>query len=611
MKSICWRRGADRSAHRRLRGGLNLARLHHDVSEHVGDRHADRRQHARAGDRREPELDLPAAREEFDCRAGGTMPGDRLEGHGADQHRSVIALVRLHLVHALEGELEVVAFLSIEDRERALAGRTAEAVAFAGGGNEPGGQWVDHALLMRRRHRHAVRAGRRRIGLELGHGALVEHHLERALLVVLGDVGCELGRRELAVLDGAAGRQRALAARQEARDAARLAAAGARVGVVADVGRPGDLADRDAGDRDRVVGGELVGACAWSTAAPATVRGERRAGNQQGGAGSGREHRHGHRSSSRVAPGGARPFSVCARATSSSIVAPARKKRGLLAVRLTPPAVPRASLTMARTVPAWPNEDFRALLARLLGDQLPRGGLAPEQEQAGADHDGGADTRPTVGTSPHTANPSRPPTPAKIEERRDCGRRCEVQARVHQYCPIALVRPLNSISPASARWRDHRTAEQREERRSAGELVHQQCLGRFGRRHAAHRGGDRAVDQRVREREQRADLERLGAGIGDDEDAEKAHDQREPARQSRHPPSASRRDQRGEQRRQKLIATALASGIRLNAMIRNVCETSATASASRGRPALGVEHREPGMRQDEQRADDERDGTSA
>src|SRR3954469_19966468 len=58
--------------------------------------------------------------------------------------------------------------------------------------------------------------------------------------------------------------------------------------------------------------------------------------------------------------------------------------------------------------------------------------------------------RLTVGTSPQTAKPI---VSAHTSERywngatAEVGARCS--ARVHQYCPIALVMPLNSISPAS------------------------------------------------------------------------------------------------------------------------------------------------------------------
>jgi len=75
----------------------------------------------------------------------------------------------------------------------------------------------------------------------------------------------------------------------------------------------------------------------------------------------------------------------------------------------------------------------------------------------------------------------------------------------------------------------HAKAEQQQQRVDAGDrhhLPHQQRIGRFGRGHAADGDGDAAVHDGVAEREQRADLKRIGAGIGDDEYAEEADQER-------------------------------------------------------------------------------------
>ncbi len=87
--------------------------------------------------------------------------------------------------------------------------------------------------------------------------------------------------------------------------------------------------------------------------------------------------------------------------------------------------------------------------------------------------------------------------------------------------------------------------------------------------------GHGAEQHRVAEREQRADLERVGARIGDDQHAEESDHQRDPARRptgslSRNTSEASVANSGAE----KLIAIALASGIMLNAISSNVCEVT-------------------------------------
>ena len=96
-------------------------------------------------------------------------------------------------------------------------------------------------------------------------------------------------------------------------------------------------------------------------------------------------------------------------------------------------------------------------------------------------------------------------------------------------------------------------------------------MRRFGRGHSAHARGDRPVKDGVRQREQRADLVRPRSRCGDDEHAAKAHQQRQPARQTVSLSSSAEASvaNSGEE---KLMAVAPASGIRLNAISRNVCE---------------------------------------
>ena len=134
----------------------------------------------------------------------------------------------------------------------------------------------------------------------------------------------------------------------------------------------------------------------------------------------------------------------------------------------------------------------------------------------------------------------------------------------------------------------------------------------LGRGQPAHAGGHGAVHDGVGEREQRADGEGLGAGAGHDQHAEEADQDRRPAR---HPTCSRRKIIEASVAKigaEKLIATALASGISENAIIRNVCEQDCetprnrwplkrvvwnTASPARGRmmidsPISGMNTRE-------------------
>ncbi len=73
----------------------------------------------------------------------------------------------------------------------------------------------------------------------------------------------------------------------------------------------------------------------------------------------------------------------------------------------------------------------------------------------------------------------------------------------------------------------------------------------FGRRHAAHAHHDRAEQDCVAEREQRADLKRIRAGRGDHQHAEKADEQGGPARGAHPLVQEVDRGERGEDRRRE------------------------------------------------------------
>ena len=96
--------------------------------------------------------------------------------------------------------------------------------------------------------------------------------------------------------------------------------------------------------------------------------------------------------------------------------------------------------------------------------------------------------------------------------------------------------------PAQGQQQCEQGGEQRQ-------LVEGQRLRRFRRGHSAHARGDRPVKDGVRQREQRADLERARSRLGDDEHAAKAHEQRQPARQAYRFLEQQRRGQGRKQRR--------------------------------------------------------------
>ena len=102
----------------------------------------------------------------------GPMAGDRRVEHGADHDRALIALVGLHLIHALEHEVDVDALAAVEDRDPALAGVRREHLALAGDRDDGRAHRIDHALAVRFGDRHAVgRRLERRLGHDVLHGA--------------------------------------------------------------------------------------------------------------------------------------------------------------------------------------------------------------------------------------------------------------------------------------------------------------------------------------------------------------------------------------------------------------------------------------------------------
>ena len=133
-------------------------------------------------------------------------------------------------------------------------------------------------------------------------------------------------------------------------------------------------------------------------------------------------------------------------------------------------------------------------------------------------------------------------------------------------------------------------------------------MRRFGRGHSAHARGDRPVKDGVRKREQRADLERARSRRGDDEHAAKAHQQRQPARQADCFLEQQRRGERRKQRRGEIDGGG--AGERHQAE-RDQQECLRAALRNRAQhvmaKALRAEHGKPGVRQDEERAGEERD----
>ena len=149
--------------------------------------------------------------------------------------------------------------------------------------------------------------------------------------------------------------------------------------------------------------------------------------------------------------------------------------------------------------------------------------------------------------------------------------------------------------------------EQREKRREQRELIKDQRLRRFGCRHASHAHGDRPVEDGVRQCEQRADLERSSSGMGDDEHAAKAHEQRHPTSRPHRLLEQQRGDEGREQRRGKVDGDGAgkrhqAEGDqqkRLRAPLRNRTH-HVMGQAPRAKDG------KPGLRHDEERASDER-----
>ena len=91
-------------------------------SERGRHREAERHQHARAADRREPHFHVALRDQILDRLAFRPVTGDRPVQHGADDDRTLIALVGLDLIHALEHEIDVGTIAAVEDRKFAPAG---------------------------------------------------------------------------------------------------------------------------------------------------------------------------------------------------------------------------------------------------------------------------------------------------------------------------------------------------------------------------------------------------------------------------------------------------------------------------------------------------------
>ena len=164
-------------------------------------------------------------------------------------------------------------------------------------------------------------------------------------------------------------------------------------------------------------------------------------------------------------------------------------------------------------------------------------------------------TSPMVGTSPHSAKPKmhRPDQREILERHHRRGRRQMDRARppvLSEHVADAVADDQRHVAPA----RRHEKERQRQavEHRQPDQLVDGQRLGQFRPRHAAHADGDGAEQDRIAERVERADLEGLAAGAGDDQHADKADHQRGPARPSDRLLEEKHRGQGGKQRRREI-----------------------------------------------------------
>src|SRR5258708_31563881 len=90
------------------------------------------------------------------------MPGDRRVEHLTDHDRTLIALVGMDLIDALEDEFDIGALATVENRKLALAGVRRDRIARAGDRHQRGAHRISDALAMCLGHRDAIRRGDQR-----------------------------------------------------------------------------------------------------------------------------------------------------------------------------------------------------------------------------------------------------------------------------------------------------------------------------------------------------------------------------------------------------------------------------------------------------------------
>ena len=132
-----------------------LRRLDHRHAHHGAGRDAERQQHMRAGDRRQPHFEVLVVGHELGRRAIAAMAGDRHVANGADGDRALVALGG-NVALADVGQIDVEARIAVEHRNLAIARGGADQRTLGGDRHDDGADRVDDALLVAFGQRHAI-----------------------------------------------------------------------------------------------------------------------------------------------------------------------------------------------------------------------------------------------------------------------------------------------------------------------------------------------------------------------------------------------------------------------------------------------------------------------
>src|SRR4029077_1125353 len=129
----------------RLRLAFELCGLKNGVAEQGRDRDAIRDQHARSGDRRQPDLDVARLLQIADNVAAGAMARDRHIGRTADDGGAAIAFLGLYALHSFERQREIEALPAVENRQLGVTSLTADDLTGARHGDHQRGHGIEDA----------------------------------------------------------------------------------------------------------------------------------------------------------------------------------------------------------------------------------------------------------------------------------------------------------------------------------------------------------------------------------------------------------------------------------------------------------------------------------